>query len=352
MGQNRSSFFIRPLEMDDASQLLDIVKRSSGGISSLQPRLDFLRDYISKSVASFDGQYQSDEPHKYLLGMFRLAGGELIGCAAVKTNIGTDSPFINFELEGDGADQYLMPSNRFSGMTEVGSLFLHPDYRKEGLGTYLAKMRYHLIASEPWRFGDTIIAELRGTCGVQGSPLYDYLFAEKLEKNFLEADAEYFDRNPDALGDIVPIGKIPTAEFPLEVKASLGQAHPSGKGALRLLQSEGFVFSGVIDLFDGGPIMVSHRDTIRTIMDSVPVSQLTGVDDDIVDLRAARSLISVGKVKDFRAIVTQAVISEDGVSLPESDLSILDVEKDTPIRVWTDPTQVNPTVNSLVSAQF
>jgi len=324
--------------MDDAEALLAIVKRSSGGLSSLQPRLDFLKEYIGKSEASFGGKYELGEPHKYLLGMFELTSGQLIGCAAVKTNIGHDTPFINFEMEGDGQEQYLRSSSRFTGMTEVGSLFLHPDFRKEGLGTYLAKMRYHLIASEPWRFGESIIAELRGTCGTQGSPLYDYLFAGKLEKSFLEADEEYFDRNPDALGDIVPIGKIPTAGFSLDVKASLGQAHPSGKGALRLLQSEGFVFS--------------HRDTIRTIMDTIDVDHLNSMDDDVTDLRSVRALISAGTVENFRAVVTPAVISEDGVSVPESTLAALKTENDTPIRLWTDLAQIKLSSNSLVSAQF
>jgi len=48
----------------------------------------------------------------------------------------------------------------------------------------------HLIGSEPWRFGDMVIAELRGICGKEGSPLYDHLFEYKLDKTFLEADAD------------------------------------------------------------------------------------------------------------------------------------------------------------------
>jgi len=97
-----------------------------------------------------------------------------------------------------------------------------------------------------------VIAELRGICGKEGSPLYDHLFEYKLDKTFLEADAEYFDRNPNSLGDIVPIGNVPTYDFPIEVKMSLAQPHPTGIGAMRLLQNEGFIFSGTIDLFDAG----------------------------------------------------------------------------------------------------
>jgi len=148
------------------------------------------------------------------------------------------------------------------------------------------------MAAEPWRFGDTIIAELRGICGSEGSPLYDHLFQYKLEKTFLEADNEYFDRNPDALGEIVPIGRVDVSKFPLEVRASLAQPHPSGKAALRMLQNEGFIFSGTIDLFDAGPIVYAYRDTIRTIMNSksgdvISISSISG---------GQTYLVSAGKV--------------------------------------------------------
>jgi len=261
-------YLIRAVQMSDFDSLLTLIKKSSGGLSSLQPRKDFLQKYIKASMDSFSEKLPASDPHKYLMVMIDVTCKKLIGCAAVKTKIGVESPFINFSLQGDGEAQVLKASSRFTGATEVGSLFLDADYRDSGLGRYLTKVRYLLMSKEPWRFGETVIAELRGVCGTNGSPLYDHLFEYKLDKTFLEADTEYFDRNPDALGDIVPLGAVGVHRMPLAVKSSLGQAHPSGVGAMRLLQNEGFIFSGLVDLFDGGPIMTAHRDTIRTIMDS------------------------------------------------------------------------------------
>lgn len=329
-------YLIRPITMDDAHDLLELILDSSGGLSSLQPRLDFLKDYIETSENSFVGKYTVEMPHKYLMGMFEFNGAltdrpRLIGCSAVKTQIGIESPFINFDLQGDGEDQVLRPSSRFKGATEVGSLFLHSDYRDSGLGRYLAKVRYHLIGAEPWRFGDMVIAELRGICGKEGSPLYDHLFEYKLDKTFLEADAEYFDRDPNALGDIVPLGAVPTHGFPIEVKMSLAQPHPTGIGAMRLLQSEGFIFSGTIDLFDAGPIMSVHRDTIRTMLQTQTLSALAS------DFDAAQTgLISVGGVADFRAVVSPAFIDEYHVKLPSRALKALGVKSGEPLRVWQD----------------
>lgn len=327
------SFLIRPVKMSDAQDLLDLVKTSAGGLSSLQPRLDFLKDYIASAEKSFAGVKPVDEPHKYLMGLVEIATGRLVGCAAVKTCVGVDAPFINFDLKGDGLDQYLEASSRFRGATEVGSLFLHKDFRADGIGRYLAKARYHLMATEPWRFGDTVIAELRGICGADGSPLYDYLFKDKLEKTFLEADTEYYDRSPDALGSIVPIGAIPTDKFPREVRASIAQPHPSGRAAMRLLQGEGFIFSGTIDLFDAGPIMSVYRDTIRTNMETlecnIAVDENTGANDYM--------LASTGTVSDFRAVVTRGYAQDGKVQMSGDAMTALSCDAGDTVKVWQAP---------------
>lgn len=335
---------IRPVASSDVDGLLEMVKLSSGGLSSLQPRREFLLEYIQSSEKSFSGEKDIEVPHKYLLGMFTK--GKLIGCAAVKTQIGVDSPFINFDILGEGLDQYLVASARFKGATEVGSLFLHPDYRAFGLGKYLAKVRYLLMAAEPWRFGDTIIAELRGICGAEGSPLYDHLFKYKLDKTFLEADTEYFDRNPDALGEIVPIGRIDVSNFPMDVRASLAQPHPSGKGALRMLQNEGFIFSGTIDLFDAGPIVYAYRDTIRTIMSrhvgaAQPVTSISGT---------VPHLVSAGKVADFRAVLCLANVTDNGVLMPDDAYEALDLKPGEDIAYWSADTPLRNTRKSPVKA--
>lgn len=328
-----NGYIIRPVQMVEAENLLALVNFSKGGLSSLQPRLNYLKDYIQSSLESFSAQKPLESPHKYLLGLFEPKAGKLIGCAAVKTRIGIESPFINFDIQGDGLDEYLIASSRYTGATEVGSLFLHPDYRAEGLGRYLAKVRYLLIASEPWRFEETIIAELRGICGPEGSPLYDYMFEDKLDMSFLEADAQYYDRDPNALGDIVPIGKIPTAHLPLAVKASIGHPHKTGVSAMRLLQSEGFIFSGTIDLFDAGPIMSVYRDTIRTIMQS----QLTELNIGSVTEADRMSLISVGNVANFRAVIVPASVTGDITQIDEGSYEALKLSKSEPVRIWQSP---------------
>ncbi len=336
------TYLIRPVRLSDATDLLNLVKLSQGGLSSLQPRLDYLKTYIKNSEESFSGKKAVGTPHKYLLGLYEiknegLIGNTLIGCAAVKTCIGLESPFINFDIQGDGLDEYLIASSRYTGATEVGSLFLHPDYRAEGLGRYLAKVRYMLIATEPWQFGETIIAELRGICGPEGSPLYDYMFKDKLELSFLDADAQYYDRDPNALGDIVPIGKIATTDLPANVRASIGHPHQTGISAMRLLQSEGFIFSGTIDLFDAGPIMSVYRDTIRTVMSS-QTGQVK-ISDDLSN--GYTSLIAAGGLSDFRAIVTTANPVGTELVMTSEAQNALQVKEGESLRFWQSPKKID-----------
>jgi len=331
------TYLIRPVQLNEAQELLDLVKFSQGGLSSLQPRLDYLKAYIKSSVESFAGKKPIDTPHKYLMGLYEIKNDTLIGCAAVKTCIGFESPFINFDIKGDGLDEYLIASSRYTGATEVGSLFLHPDYRAEGLGRYLAKVRYMLIATEPWRFGETIIAELRGICGPEGSPLYDYMFQEKLEMSFLDADAQYYDRDPNALGDIVPIGRIATTDLPANVRASIGHPHQTGISAMRLLQSEGFIFSGTIDLFDAGPIMSVYRDTIRTVMSSQ--SAQVKISNDLSE--GYTTLIAAGGISDFRAIVTTGNPIGTDIIMTSTAQNALKIKEGESLRYWQSPKKLD-----------
>ena len=42
----KDTYLFRPIRREEAPQLLTLVQQSSGGLSSLQPRLAFLEDYI------------------------------------------------------------------------------------------------------------------------------------------------------------------------------------------------------------------------------------------------------------------------------------------------------------------
>jgi len=117
---------------------------------------------------------------------------------------------------------------------------------------------------------------------------------------------------------------------------------------MRLLQSEGFIFSGTIDLFDGGPIMSVHRDTIRAIMDS-ETSQMVASPSGA---QGKPTLIASGKVNDFRAVLAPAKLSEHGLLVLPDVFKVLGVDQASPIRFWQAPPKFDATQPTLVKAHI
>lgn len=321
---------IRPVAAPDLDALYGLTTLSSGGLTSLQSDRGFLADYIAKSEASFAGRLPIDAAHKFLLVV--EVGGEVVGCAAVKTQIGYDSgaPFINFDLSPDG--KFLTASDRFAGATEVGSLFLHPDFRKDGLGRYLAKSRYLLIASQPDRFSQTIIAELRGVSGHGRAPFYDAVFKARLGKSFLDADHLYATTEARALATITPDNPIPTERLPAKAFQAMGTPHPSGLGALTLLSREGFYDSRSIDLFDGGPIVAAYREKITTIVQSK--TGRAAADQDVTDGDPI-CLIAIDDLQSFRAVLTPAKFAKKCARISAESYAALGATAHSHIRLWT-----------------
>jgi len=76
----------------------------------------------------------------------------------------------------------------------------------------------------------------------------------------------------------------------------MGQPHPSGRAALRMLQEEGFVFDRYVDIFDGGPTVTAHTDDIRTIDESEEETVM-----EIAPGGKMKMLVAHGHLKEFKA---------------------------------------------------
>src|SRR5262249_46591267 len=79
-------------------------------------------------------------------------------------------------------------------------------------------------------------------------------------------------------------------------KAVIGQPHPSGRAALRMLEAEGFTFDRYVDIFDGGPTVTAQIDKIRTVRES----ELETI-AEIGDGGRSKMIVAAGRLKDFRA---------------------------------------------------
>jgi arginine N-succinyltransferase len=166
-----------------------------------------------------------------------------------------------------------------------------------GLGMLLARCRYLFIKTHRERFGDTMLAELRGVIDEDGhSPFWDAIGGRFFDMSFPEADEFNAVHGTQFIADLFPKSPIYIALLPEDARAVLGQPHPSGRGALKMLQAEGFVWDSYVDIFDGGPTVTAPTDQIRAVRDS-KVRRL--VDRDPED--GSTCLLSAGRLGAFRA---------------------------------------------------
>jgi arginine N-succinyltransferase len=155
-----------------------------------------------------------------------------------------------------------------SGPAEIGSLFLHPEYRRDGAGRALSLSRFLFVAEHRDRFEPVVIAEMRGVIDDQGRSA----FWDAIGKHFFEIDfpkADYLSMvNKKFIADLMPRHAIYVPLLPVEAQAVIGQVHAETRPALKLLQSEGFMITDMLDIFEGGPVVSARRDDIRTVRES------------------------------------------------------------------------------------
>jgi arginine N-succinyltransferase len=328
---------VRASRPDDLASVLALAQLTGGGFTNLpadEAALARRLDWSAQSFARPDGP-----PHDelYLLLLEEVATGRIGGTAMVFSRVGAQWPFYSYkistltqtsrELGRTFRTQFLSLTSDFDGASEVGGLFLHPDLRSGGLGRLLARSRYLFIAQHRARFGDRVLAELRGVMDDDGnSPFWDALGRAFFGLSFPEADRFNAVHGNQFIADLMPKHPIYTAMLPESARAAIGQPHPKGRGALAMLEAEGFAFDNYIDIFDGGPTVSARIDDLKTVR---------GARDAVVTALAetadgTQSLVASGALTGFQAFC--APVGADGHSLPAAIAAPLGITPGTRIR--------------------
>mgnify|MGYP000998756098 CR=1 FL=1 len=327
------SLVVRPARLTDLPTMLEFARLSGAGFTSLPEDEPLLASKLAKSEAAFAASATDEERRAGYLLMLEKAGlTSPVGCAAVKPGVGLEEPFFNFRImkiaQASFAAQrrfdldVLMLVNDYAGCTEVGTLFLHPDHRGGGAGSLLSLSRFLLIASDPERFDERILAELRGYCDDDGrSPFWERLGRTFFKMDF--ADADHFCATSDKqfIIDLMPKYPIYAELLPEDARAVIGKCHPDGLPAMAMLEREGFRFEGVVDIFDAGPLVSVPRKDLATLQNSV---QLPIAVYDIGD--AQRLLISNDKINGFRATLAPVRITRDAMLVSQATLDSLNMK--------------------------
>ena len=259
-------YIYRPIKTSDANSLYELSKKASGGLSNLPKTLDGAKKIIKLSNDSFENKVNLK--NKRFTFVVESNEKEVIGISAIKTRVGIKRPYYSFLVNSAGKYPTLELISQRIGPSEIGSLFLSPDYRNQGVGRLLSLSRFLFVGSFENLFTNTIIAELRGFLYKNNaSPFWNHIGKKFIDMSFNKADKQsvkditFIDQNfpkkPIYLNLINP-----------KIFDYLGTVHPFTEPAKRLLLSESFRLTNHIDIFDGGPKLECTTKKIRTIKES------------------------------------------------------------------------------------
>jgi arginine N-succinyltransferase len=244
--------------------------------------------------------------------------GQIRGTCQVFGQVGNDRPFYSYlistltqkseELGRIFRNQALTLTTDLEGSSEVGGLFLHPQERAGGLGMLLARSRYLFIKQHRPRFGDMILAELRGVLDQGGhSPFWDAIGGRFFGMTFPEADEFNAVHGTQFIADLFPKTPIYIAMLPDSARSVIGQPHPTGRAALKMLENEGFDWDSYVDIFDGGPTVTARTDKIKTVMEAEWL-RVAGPNEN----GGATMMLASGVYHDFIACYSQAQKTGNG----------------------------------------
>ncbi|MDQ3246255.1 MAG: arginine N-succinyltransferase [Pseudomonadota bacterium] len=282
------SFRVRAARAEDFHAIYEMAKLTGGGFTNLPPDRATLVSKLARSQDSFARVGDEQAGDLYMFVLEDPKAGVIRGTCQVFGQVGVVQPFYSYhlstmtqsspELGKTFRNQMLSLTTDLEGSSEVGGLFLHPLMRAGGWGSLLARSRYLFIREHRARFGEQTLAELRGVMDEAGNaPFWDALAGRFFDMNFPEADEFNATHGTRFIADLMPRTPIYVTLLSEAARAVMGQPHPSGRAALRMLEEEGFRFDRYVDIFDGGPTVVARTDNIRTVREATvePVVEIS-----------------------------------------------------------------------------
>ncbi|GGD78165.1 arginine N-succinyltransferase [Croceicoccus mobilis] len=310
---------IRPSRLDDLEAVYEMAKLTGGGFTNLPPDRDALTAKLEASATAFARPMDSGFGHDLFVLMLEDAEtGKVRGTCQIFSHIGGELPFYSYriamltthsrELNRTFRNKMLNLVTDLEGSSEVGGLFLHPNARAGGLGLLLARSRYLFIAMHRAKFGEKLLAELRGVVDAQGNaPFWDGVAGRFFGMSFREADEFNALNGNQFIADLMPRNPIYVSMISEEARDAIAVPHETGRPAMRMLEAEGFAFENYVDIFDGGPTMIARTDQVKTIADT-QTTTLAGTEPT----GSTRALIAAGELTDFRCAMGRAEMLEDG----------------------------------------
>ncbi len=329
---------IRPVLPGDVDAILHLASLTGYGLTTLPNDRKIILRRIQEARRGFERMEEAPRGESYFFVMEDVSTGRIGGTCGIVSKVGGFEPFYAYEVrtavhESDSLGvrkeiRTLHLVEEHNGPCEIGSLFLAPEFRGGGRGRFLSLARFLFMAEHPDYFDPIVIAEMRGVIDAGGrSPFWDALGRHFFEVEFPTADALSF-QNKKFIADLMPKHPIYIPLLPREAQEVIGKVNDATRPALSILEREGFEFNGMVDIFEAGPVIQAHRDSIRTVRESRRAA--------IVEIRElpanTEPMLVCSTVPDFRAIMTPLSTVNGGVRLAADGAAALNVSVGSTVR--------------------
>lgn len=309
---------VRAAEEKDVDQLYELIQQSAYGLTTLKISQEQLLDRVEASSFAFRMKSGKPAGQPYVFVMEDLSFGKVVGTCAIYSKTGGYEPFYSYEIRDSihkskelGIDKkvpYLKLIEQHNGPTEIGSLFLAPNYWGKGHGRLLSLSRFLFMAEFPKRFDDETIAEMRGNVTKDGfSPFWNAIGAHFFEIEFPQAET-LTTNSKNVIADLFPRHPIYIPLLPDDAQNVISRVHEHTEPALKMLQDEGFEKRNLVDIFDGGPVIHCATKSIRAIRESrlVPISEV------VEEIETEDTLVANCQIENFRTSLGKLDMRDDG----------------------------------------
>jgi arginine N-succinyltransferase len=336
---------IRPIEPSDLDALYEMTLAAGKGLTSLPANHDLLERKINRARKAFQG----DCPPEASLYLFALEDTQLqrcVGISGIEARVGLDEVFYNYrvstmvnasrELDVHVRTPTLHLSNDMTDTSEICSLLLSASHRGGGNGLLLSRCRFMYLDDFRAYFSAKIFAEMRGVSDGEGhSPLWDALGSKFFDMEFSEADVLSVLGNKSFIAELMPKYPIYIPMLPEAARAVIGRVHQNTEPALAMLKAEGFNYNGLVDIFDGGPVVEAFLPSIRSIRTSITRPMELLESPVTMDVPASeRVMVSNRSFADFRVTTIPAAwVTAEAVRLPAELAAALRVEAGDELRL-------------------
>lgn len=336
---------IRPLQENDLEDLLVMAQNAGKGLTTLPADQELLQRKIAHTRETFN-QRCAPEAGLYLFALEDTEQKKTVGISGIQARVGLDEVFYNYrlsvtvnaskELGVHVRTPTLHLSNDMTDTSEICSLLLSDGYKGGGNGLLLSRCRFMYLDEFRKHFSEKIFAEMRGVSDQNGrSPLWDALGSKFFDMEFSQADMLSGLGNKSFIAELMPKYPIYLPMLPDNARSVIGRVHDNTAPALKMLQSEGFNFNGLVDIFDGGPVVEAFVPNIRTVRDTVNrYAMVTHAPINLDVPTGERVMVSNRSFRDFRVTTIPAsCIGPDTVKMPPEVAEALNIESGDPVRL-------------------